>query len=389
MRGKAWKISIALGIALGIGLALKSLYFKSGTITSPTEARPKTGSQITQQSDREPGPSGLPPCFFLQPPWPAKKPNIGDCLLLVPEESEVEAFEVNLHTGLFVLIKTDLFLPGTQPIVFTRTFRPWSNWSSAWEIPAAHVFDIYPTGSRHPYTFMYLNLPDGEILHYLRISPGTSYSDAVYEHTGTRTALYGSRVKWNGTGWDLTLKDGTVYVFPDSYYATRPAQGAVVGIRDRYGHILRLARDSAGNLIRITSPDSRWLEFNSASNGITQVKDSLGRVVQYAYDAHGRVAKVTDFNARVTEYTYDQSNHLLTIKDPRGVIILRNEYDPHGRVIRQTQADGSSYQFRYMANEYGNTLETDVIDPRGNIKRVYFNGSTYIVTSGRSPSPGR
>ena len=41
---------------------------------------------------------------------------------------------------------------------------------------------------------------------------------------------------WNGNGWDLTLKDGTVYVFGDN----APLQS----IRDRFGNTVTLTWSS-------------------------------------------------------------------------------------------------------------------------------------------------
>ncbi len=385
MRVHVWKVLIGLGVLLGMGFALRSLLFKPGSF-STSELRPEPSPPIAGSSTQEPERSGLPPCFFLQGvPSATKKPTVGDCLLLVPGQSEVDTFEVNLRTGLFVLAKTDLFLPDTLPIVFTRTFRSRASWFNVWEIPAAHVYDVYPTGSRYPYTYIDLHLPDGQSFHYGRISPGTSYADAIYEHTSTHTLLQGSRIKWNGNGWDLTLKDGTVYLFPKAYYAARPAPAALVGMRDRRGQVLTLTRDRGGNPVKITSPNHQWLELSGASSSITQLRDDQGRVVKYEYDAYGRLSKVIRFDGLTAEYSYDEFNRLLTVKGPRGIVVLRNEYDPNGRVIKQTQADASSYRFRYVMNEYGNILQTDVIDPRGNVTRLTFSGNSYTVTA----VPGR
>ena len=70
-------------------------------------------------------------------------------------------------------------------------------------------------------------------VHYVRTSPGTGWADAVFEHTSTPSAFYKSAIRWNGHGWDLTLKDGTVYVFGEN----APLQA----IRDRYGNTMTVA----------------------------------------------------------------------------------------------------------------------------------------------------
>jgi YD repeat-containing protein len=59
------------------------------------------------------------------------------------------------------------------------------------------------------------------------------------------------------------------------------------------------------------------------------------------------LSQVTDAAGRVTEYTYDGAPRMLTITDPRHIIFLTNEYDTSGRMIEQTQADSTTFQFAY------------------------------------------
>ena len=93
---------------------------------------------------------------------------------------------------------------------------------------------------------------------------------------------------------------------------------------------------------------------------------------------------MTDPAGGVTEYTYDSSDRMLTIKDARGIVYLTNEYDDKGRVIKQTQADGSTYEFEYTVDANGDITQTLVTDPRGSIRRVTFNTDGYILTDRRA-----
>ena len=98
----------------------------------------------------------------------------------------------------------------------------------------------------------------------------------------------------------------------------------------------------------------------------------------------------------ITQYTYDASHRLITITDPRSITYLSNEYSPgSGRVLKQTQADGGIWLFKYqlqgatvtgpgcpgpacpseessarVAQGYrfsgGFVVATTVVDPRGN-----------------------
>jgi YD repeat-containing protein len=124
-------------------------------------------------------------------------------------------------------------------------------------------------------------------------------------------------------------------------------------------------------LLQIASPHGRWIKLTYDSlNRITRAEDNIGRVVQYTYDTIGRLWKVTDVAGGVTEYSYDPQHRMLTIKDPRNIVYLTNEYDANGRVSKQTQADKTTYQFAYTLDGSGKVTQTDVTNPRGFLRRV-------------------
>ena len=167
---------------------------------------------------------------------------------------------VDLSTGLFVLEKTDLVITDVLPVVLRRTYRPGDTWSRAFGLGTTHPYDMFLVGDTFPYTYMDLVLPDGGSIHYTRISPGTSFTDAVYETTVSPTRFYKSRIAWDGAHFFLTLKDGTVYTFREAFGGTRPMQGGLLSIRDRAGNTLTMTRDLDGNLTRITTPGGRWVD---------------------------------------------------------------------------------------------------------------------------------
>ena len=288
---------------------------------------------------------------------------------------------VNLATGLFVLNKTDLYLPDSfMPLSLARTYRQSDTFSRAFGIGASHSYDLFLVGDTFPYTYQDLILPDGGRIHFDRTSPGTSWTDAVYEHISTQTAFYKSTISWNGNGWDLRLKDGTLYVFKEGFAASRPGQTGITSVRDRNGNTTTITRDGAGNAIQITAPGGRSITLTyDGNNRITQAQDNIGRTATYQYDASGRLIKVTDPNGGMTEYTYDTSSRMLTIKDARGIVYITNEYDATGKVIKQTMVDGGIYLFNYTMN--GSTItQTDITEPRGNIRRVTFNTAGQILS---------
>jgi YD repeat-containing protein len=230
---------------------------------------------------------------------------------------------VDLGTGLFVLQKTDLFLPDTFPVALTRIYRNEDKISRSFGIGMSHPYALFPKWVRG-FEEADVILPDGGRIRYTRVS-GTGYETEL-EHTSTPTIFYKSRVKYNRprAAWELTFKDGTVYVFGSGV----PLQA----IQDRNGNRVTILRTDAngnpsqkGNITHIRSPNGRWIAFTyDARNRVTQAVDNMGRVVTYTYDGNGRLSQVTDPNGGVTEYTYDASHRMLTIRDARGIVCLTN-----------------------------------------------------------------
>ena len=122
----------------------------------------------------------------------------------------------------------------------------------------------FGTGMTHAYAIFQfwekadLILPDGGKIHYVRISQqDLPWYQTVFEHPASPTAFYKSRIAWNGNGWDLTLKDGTVYVFGHG----APLQA----IRDRHGNTVRFTWSTTnlfgagtGNLVRYSLSVERF-----------------------------------------------------------------------------------------------------------------------------------
>lgn len=290
-------------------------------------------------------------------------------------------------TGLYVYTKTDFMIPDTMPIELTRTYRPRDQNVRPFGIGATHSYEMFIVGTTWPYTFVDLILPDGGRVHYERVSPGTSFSDAVYEHTGGPSRFYKSRIRWVG-GWELKLRDGFIYNFPDGENQVVPRKAALTGIRDRHNNSLILTRNVDGDLTRITTANGRWIEFTyDTSHRITKAKDNIGREILYAYDAPGRLQQVTELNLGTTKYTYDTSNRMLTVEDPRGIVYVTNQYDANGRVIKQTMADDTpgnpndnpTHQYAYVTNGANQVIQTDYTDPRGIVRRTTFNDSGLVT----------
>jgi RHS repeat-associated protein len=319
------------------------------------------------------------------PPAPASGP--------LPGSGPQKAGEpVDLQTGLFVYTKTDLSLPDVVPLQVTRTYRQMDPTSRNFGIGTTLNYDMFLLGDTYPYTYMDLVLGDGGRVHFDRVSSGTSYTDAVYKHATSPTGFYGAQIVWNGGGWNLTLKNGTQYTFPDCYSTNTPQQCAPIRMTDRNRNTVTYQRDSNSNLTQVTSPNGRWIKFTyDTSNRIQQATDNGGRSVYYNYDTLGRLSTVQDVNGGTTTFGYDVNNNMTTIQDARQITYLTNYYDANNMVYKQVLGDGAStYLFGYVGVGLNgacsvpcpisgsSVTEADVTDPRGNVRKVHFNSDGYM-----------
>ena len=278
----------------------------------------------------------------------ASKPTdvkVTKCVQGVYLDSDVDEIEIDLRIGNVITRTTDLFIPGSIPLAATRCYRSWDNTDKTFGRNATLSWDLYPTGSRQPYTYVDVNTCDGNQLHFQRISKGTGYADAVYEHRATATAFLGARFSWNGNGWDLKLRDGSIYVFPESYYAKKPVDGAVIRFRDAQGRSVKLERSDRRTLERLTSPDGRFIRFDhDSANRIYEAEDDQKHKVSYLYDYGGRLVEVRGLRA-LHRYYYEST--FLKKVEENGQSLIEFDYDQQGRVSDLKLPNRQRYRLEY------------------------------------------
>ena len=123
---------------------------------------------------------------------------------------------------------------------------------------------------------------------------------------------------------------------------------------DGHGGSLALSYSGA-NLTRVADAANagRYLQIDYAADGVhvADVKDPAGRTVQYTI-AGGDLTGTTDVMGRHVTYLYNA--HLLTeIDNNLGQAEEKNTYDlyaPAGRVIAQTEQDGTGLAMDYQAD---------------------------------------
>jgi hypothetical protein len=303
----------------------------------------------------------------------------------VHHDSPVNEFAVDLHTGRFVLRQTDLFVSDVMPLSLTRTYIAWDFHVRAFGVGTNHPYDICPTGTRRPYTYMDLNLEDFYQLHMPRISDGTGYADAVFRHSDTSSEFYGAQVAWNGNGWTLTFRDGSEFYFPEAYNAKSYAQGAATAMVDAQGNRIQLKRSAVRNLEELISPAGHKITFSYDDlNRITQAQDDAGNVRKYFYDTTGHLETVSDANGVVYRFEYaplmstaGYDRWLLTgVLDNKRNVIVRNKYQ-WGRVVEQQLGNGVVYRYQYELAG-GDVTRCTVTFPTGEREILSFRNGMLV-----------
>jgi YD repeat-containing protein len=303
----------------------------------------------------------------------------------VRHDSPVNEFLVDLHTGRFVLRQTDLFVPDVMPLSLTRTYIVWEYHSRAFGVGGNHPYDICPSGTRRPYTYMDLNLEDSYQVHMPRISKGTGFADAVFRHSETSSEFYGAQVAWNGNGWTLDFPDRRKFFFPEAYYSKNYAQGAATEMADAEGHRIQLKRNKVRNLEELVSPGGHTITFNyDLADRIVEADDDAGHIRKYSYDYGGHLLDVSDGSKILYRFEYQRLMNeagydpwlLTAILDREWNVILQNKF-LWGRVSEQRLADGEVYRYEYRL-EGRNVLQSTVTLPSGEKKVFSFRDGILI-----------
>lgn len=135
--------------------------------------------------------------------------------------------------------------------------------------------------------------------------------------------------------------------------------------------------DDHGNLTKSTDRlgNVRRMEYEPIFNKLTRMTDELGRVTNYAYDAHGNLTSMTDALGRITSYGYDANGELTSVTDPLGHV-KQLVYDAQGNITSVKDALNDTTTFEY--DSVGRL--TAVVDPLGRRATFAYDSLDRIAT---------
>jgi YD repeat-containing protein len=298
----------------------------------------------------------------------------------------------DLGTGLYVREDDDFVLHATPSFVFRRTYRTQDRISREFGVGAMHNADWYLIGDTASFQWAALVLADGGRIEFSRVSTGTSYSDALFEHWGSPSMFYGSRLGWAGLGWLLRLHDGSLMKIsacgPDGR-----SKCTLLDIRDSDGHRTSFQRDSASRLLKIdTGPQSIAFSYDDRGR-VVEAHDSSGHRLRYTYDDAGRLARAAASDGPVRSYAYDNADRMTRVEEPGRIV--ENAYDAEGlcqrQVVRFTDASGKPsarepyvYELSYRKDD-GRISQTDLRQSSGQHRRIKFNPTGYMISDTYAP----
>ncbi|ALC22612.1 putative T7SS-secreted protein [Streptomyces pristinaespiralis] len=291
---------------------------------------------------------------------------------------------IDLATGVMYLPQTDIVLPGTLPLIFRRRvasdYRAGRWFGPSWSSTADQRLEIDSEG-------VVFVCEDGMLLAYPHPAPGVP----VMPSHGPRWPLD------RDVDGDYTITD------PDTgrtwHFAPRQDdQALLTQIDDRNGNWITFEYDDetgapvsivhcGGYHLKLTTADGRVtalhlagaatdgsdqeiLRYGYTDGHLTDVTNSSGLPLKFAYDARGRVTSWTDTNGSRYDYAYDEQDRCIAESGAAGHMSLRLDYggiDAETGLRTTTTTTAAGAVNRFVINDAHQVVKE--IDPLGAITR--------------------
>lgn len=285
---------------------------------------------------------------------------------------------VNLATGNLYYEKEDLRIGGPLPLTFCRCYNALDRQSGSLGPGWSHNHEILLTFGKKDREIITLHKADGKEVTFRREEG--NYRDI---HTGRETIEQ--------------VQDTYRYREPviGAYFFDQ--EGKLTRFRKEEGPALAYTYDETGKLTKTyletetEGEEAPYISYTYNKDGLLkEVTDHTGRKIEY-FHMEGRLCEVTDPEGNVTTYRYGENRKMRAIKNPRGTLTVRNEYDEKNRVIRQRFPDKGEIRYDYretqnttiLTERNGSTITYIQDDRLRNIKTIYPDGEERAVYNDR------
>jgi RHS repeat-associated protein len=274
------------------------------------------------------------------------------CLKGLVLTSQFSKDPVNLSTGNFYYEKEDLKIRGRMPLVFSRSYNALDEsggslglgWSHSLEERLTFPGEEAETPASHP--VVVLHLIDGRELTF-RLTKQDE-EEAVYTdiHTGKE---------------EIRKKEESYRYETGPLTYTFSGEGKLLHKKDEEGNALFYTYDETGVLTEVKqhtagSNDetlSGFFRFSYKEDGrLKTILDHTGRSLSFFY-LEDRLTEVTDPEGHTISYRYTEEGRMRAVKNARGTLTVRNDYDKQGRIVKQKFPDKG--EMHYFYDEKTNT----------------------------------
>ncbi|MGE0266943.1 MAG: RHS repeat-associated core domain-containing protein [Candidatus Omnitrophota bacterium] len=305
-----------------------------------------------------------------------------------PNKTPKKADPVYLHSGEFYYPCTDLVIPGRgMDVVINHLYRSGKPFNGP-----------FGFGWTMSYYYRIRPLSNGNVV----LISGNGRTDEFMNSGGIFTAPAGffANLVQNGNGsWTLTRLNGTKYEFD--------VDGKITAILDRNNNQITFSYDATLDPIYsyplfplnppVTTPEIVGYDYR-----LTTITDTVGREIDFTYNADGKLDKITDFAGREVSFTYDDdtgdllsitkpataqyssgltktftydANHkMTTVTDAKGQTFVTNYYDSEGRIESQALGLSGTFGFSYGANS------TTLTDRKGFVTTYTFDSNANVTS---------
>ncbi|MEV6057594.1 DUF6531 domain-containing protein [Streptomyces sp. NPDC052107] len=306
---------------------------------------------------------------------------------------------IDVATGAMLMTQTDLTLPGSLPLQFTRThlssyrggvcFGP--TWISTldeclqidgegvvfaaadgmrlvYPVPEPGVPTMPVKGARWPLEWD--GKPDGAMT-VTDPSTGMTRTFAAPVPSPTFGVFHLALDSWsdrNGNRIEVERDDeGIPYGIRHSggYYVAVDTQGPRITA-------LRLLDEPPSRYRPGTAPDEGTVVMRygyDATGNLTEVINSSDKPLRFTYDTEGRVTRWTGRNGTWFSYVYDNQGRVVRTEGVDGILSGTLTYDDTARTTRYTDSQGHTSVHRYNAE--GQVVEET--DPMGHVTRTEWD----------------
>lgn len=275
---------------------------------------------------------------------------------------------IDMVSGEMVMLETDLALPGTLPLVLTRTYLS-SYRCGRWFGPSwASTLDEHLEADGSGVVFA---AEDGMLLVY----PIPRPDQPVLPTHGPRWPL-----EWDGTSrGEIRITDpgtGRVRHFvPPTGESREPFDLLLAAVTDRNGNRITIDRDpdgvptmvhhSGGYRVAVDSQDHRITALRVISQDdaahsttvrafrygplgdLTDIVNGSGPAMSLDYDERGRIVQWTDRNDSWYRFTYDEEDRCVAGAGADGFLSCTVAYDTQARTTEYTDSLGHTTTHRY------------------------------------------